>query len=519
MKTIDWESVEVVVDPEVELIKDVSDIESLAAISTKTTIQRKPAKSVPKELGQKLVLNTARAGHLTVFMNELIVFSIYGLSRQATTTLHYLLEHYNTSQSSDRYNYLGEKSSEGRKPRISLPKSMLKYEDAIKPYIERRWEDYQNVLNELKNHIADKMRKSGNPKYVPEKIDKLAKKAATQYARIVFPAASTSSMIFALNIIELARLYIITQRVDFGEEVRTLVDKMYKLVEPNIPNIKSIVENELRMIKSFKIAEDDVPSDVESYKKWFDGLVENVIVNPMEERDLIDRLEQACIASYGRKLSIEELKDEIAKFYATSFGLQNVSPVLRCLENVRITFAEEMTQYEFEQSVRHRKVRHFTNLFMAALSDEPDYVVPKLVGSVDESKRILERAMKEAWELKKELLSKGARLSDILALLPRGIKYRVIKTSDLKNYLHESALRLCMNAQQEINYHKYLEAKKLRELYPSLKDIFAPRCAYRYRIGVRPFCPEMSENGIGRWCGYPMWNWDEMFEELGKREF
>ncbi len=521
MKLMNWGNIEVVVEPDIELISDASHLEDMAAISTKTTIQRKPAKEVSNELKKKLVINTAKAGHLTVFMNDNIIFSLYGLSRQATTTIHYLLEHYNTSQSSDRYNYLGEKSEGTRKPRVSLPPQMTKHEDILKPYFLEMWENYQEMLKILQDYIYGKIKNSPNPKYNvnDEKLRKIAKKTATQYARIVFPAASSSSMIFSLNIIELARLYIISKKIDFGDEFSSLVDAMYSKVKPYVPNFNEIVEKELKNIMSFDILENKI-NPLEDYKKEFSKMAENVIVNPMSEKELLSRLDTAFFSIHGRHLNISELVDEIIKFYSTSFGLQNVSPTLKSLESIHFTFAEEMTQYEFEQSVRHRKVRHFTNLFLPAMSEEPDFVIPKLISGIPTAVNLLNKSMKRAWEVRKELLERGEKLSNILSVLPRGIKYRVVKTSDLKNYLHESLLRLCMNAQQEINYHKYMEMKKLNELYPSLKGIFAPRCVYRRILGLTPYCPEMSENGIGRWCGYPMWdNWEKMSEKLKEREF
>ncbi len=524
---IDWGELEVVTDPEVEIINDISDIEDIAAVSTKTTIQRKPAKNVSERLKRILVINTGRGGHLTVFMNKIIVFSLYGLSRQATTTLHYILEYYNTSQSSDRYNYLGEKTEDGRKPRISLPENLLRYENVIKPYVLRRWKDYQEMMSILEDYIFRRMKEMNNPRFnkTDEELRKLARKTATQYARIVFPAASTSSMIFSLNVVELARLYIISQRLDFGSEFRSLVNKMYKLVEPNIPNLREIIEAEMKNLESFSLIEDSFSGDVEKYKEEFSKLSKDVLIDALEEKEVLKRLDRAFFLTTGRHLDIEELKKEVMKFYSTSFGLQNVSPVLRCLENIRFSFAEEMTQYEFEQSVRHRRVRHFTNLFLPAMSENPDYVVPKIISKIPRAREILDNAMKEAWRLKKKLLEEGVKLSDILSLLPRGIRYRVIKTSDMKNYLHETILRLCLNAQQEINYHKYLEVRKLNEKYPSLRGLFAPRCVYRYKLGLSPFCPEMNpsaegEKKLGRWCGFPVWaNWGDKVKELEEREF
>jgi len=531
MKIEDWGELEIVLEPEIKNLNDVSQLEKIAALSTKTTIQRKPAEKVSDRLKEILVINTARGGHLTVFMNKLIVFSLYGLSRQATTTLHYLLEHYNTSQSSDRYNYLGEKSDEGRKPRISLPKSLMKFKDEIKPYVLKRWGDYQKLMNILENYIFEKIKNSKNPKYDgmdDETLRKHAKKISTQYARVVFPAASTSSLIFSLNIVELARLWIITKRINFGEEFTLLVEKMYNSVKPYIPNMKEIIENEKKNISSFKIIEDSLNEmDIENYKKEFSELSKKVLIDgPSNDEELVKKLNMAYFVETGKHLEIEKLKDEIKKFYSTSFGLQNVSPVLRCLENVHFTFAEEMTQYEFEQSVRHRKVRHFTNFVAPALSKEPDFIMPKLVSEIPEAREIVENAMKEAWMLKNSLVKKIS-VMDILSLIPRGIKYRVVKTSDLKNYLHETILRACLNAQQEINYHKYIEIQKLNERYPSLKGILSPRCVFRYELGINPYCPEMDPENpnqkkrLGRWCGYPMWNkdWSQKVKEIEEREF
>ncbi len=529
MKIDDWGELEVVLEPDIKILNDISNLEELAAISTKTTIQRKPAEKISDRLKDILVINTARGGHLTVFMNELIIFSLYGISRQLTTTFHYLLEYYNTSQSSDRYNYLGEKSEDGRKPRVSLPESLMKYKDKIKPYIINRWNDYQKLMKLFENYIFEKIKNSKNPKYDgmdDEKLRKIAKKISTQYARVVFPAASTSSMIFSINIVELSRLWIISKRINFGDEFTDVVDKMYELVRQHIPNIDKIVEKEKRNISKFEIIEDSMKNiDFERYKSEFDELTKKVLVDgPSSNEELIKKLDTAYFAETGNHIDMNKLKDEIKKFYSTSFGLQNVSPVLRCLENVHFTFAEEMNQYEFEQSVRHRRVRHFTNLLASALSKNPEFIMPRLAHKIPEAEKLIRNAMSEAWKLKNSLEIDDA---DALALLPRGIKYRVIKTSDLKNYLHETILRACLNAQQEINYHKYIEIQKLNEKYPSLKGIFSPRCVFRHELGINPYCPEMDPENkdprkkIGRWCGFAMWSkdWKNKIKEVEEREF
>jgi thymidylate synthase ThyX len=84
--------------------------------------------------------------------------------------------------------------------------------------------------------------------------------------------------------------------------------------------------------------------------------------------------------------------------------------------------------------------------------------------------------------------------------LPNAVSIRFTESADLLGLRHKMAMRLCLNAQEEIWRAARDETEQVRAVNPRIGAHFLPPCGPRMHAGVKPFCPEGK-----RYCGVPAW--------------
>src|SRR6266851_4604732 len=179
------------------------------------------------------------------------------------------------------------------------------------------------------------------------------------------------------------------------------------------------------------------------------------------------------------------------------------APMMRALQHANFTFAKKISHTADSQDQRHRMVPGSRPLLTLADTREPDYVTPMLLANNPRAKEIYDRAMRDAWTAKNQLLDRGVTPEIALYLLPNAKSIRLYESGSLLHLLHKWTMRTCFNAQEEIYQASMDEIAQLREVHPELTRYIGPPCHLRAGI-TTPICTEGSHFcGIKVWLDFP----------------
>jgi len=172
----------------------------------------------------------------------------------------------------------------------------------------------------------------------------------------------------------------------------------------------------------------------------------------------------------------------------------------RALFHPSYTFRKKLSHTADSQDQRHRMTPGSRPALPAYLSEDPDYVVPMLVGEIPEALELYEQTMRATWDAINQLRARGVADEFAAYLLPNAVAIRFTESADLLNLHHKFAMRLCYNAQEEIWRASLDEALQIREVNPRIGPWLLPPCTLRHHAAVRPVCPEGD-----RFCGVVVW--------------
>jgi len=172
---------------------------------------------------------------------------------------------------------------------------------------------------------------------------------------------------------------------------------------------------------------------------------------------------------------------------------------MRALQHAHFTFAKKISHTADSQDQRHRMVPGSRPILAFACADEPDYIVPMLIAANSRAREIFERAMRDAWTAKNELISRGVPAEYALYLLPNATSIRLVESGSLLHLLHKWTMRTCFNAQEEIYQASMEEVAQVRAALPALGRHLGPPCALRAGV-ASPICTEGSH-----FCGVKVW--------------
>jgi len=175
------------------------------------------------------------------------------------------------------------------------------------------------------------------------------------------------------------------------------------------------------------------------------------------------------------------------------------APIMRALQHANFTFAKKISHTADSQDQRHRMVPGSRPLLTLADTREPDYVTPMLIRDNPRAMELYDKAMREAWAAKNELLDRGVPLEFALYLLPNAKTIRLVETGSLLHLLHKWTMRTCFNAQEEIYQSSIEEVEQVRAIFPQLARYIGPPCYLRAGIST-PICTEGSH-----FCGVKVW--------------
>jgi hypothetical protein len=176
------------------------------------------------------------------------------------------------------------------------------------------------------------------------------------------------------------------------------------------------------------------------------------------------------------------------------------SKLLRCLQHAHYSFRKKLSHTADSQDQRHRMVPASRPILAAQLGDEPDFVMPALVGLDPRARSLFLASMERAFAGRARLKALGVSEEFAEYVLPNAVAIRFTESADLLSLHHKLVSRLCYNAQEEIFAASLDEAQQIAAVDPLIGAHLGAPCLVRMRAGTTPFCPEGD-----RYCGVPVW--------------
>ena len=452
------------------------------------------------------------AGHHTTFQHASFQFAISNVSRQFLWTFLHSHPFYNSEQVSQRY--VEVKPGNFAVPPMP-PGAREKYEAAAR---------MQNAayarLTELLVPICreryfglfpGRLRGDG-----PARFQGAVGKRAQEIARYVLPIATFAYLYHTVSGITLFRYRRICDSYDAPAEQRYVVDRMVEEVLALDPLYATVLEDPIPLeetpeFEAFQ-AMAGSPRPHARFREEFDASLGGKISRLVDWKGN----NEAILASSVREvlgLPASEMSDDAAIALCLDPGkngllgetltLTTHGKITRAMFHPAWTFRKKLSHTADSQDQRHRMTPASRPALPAYLSEEPDYVVPMLVGDVPEAEALYRETMDRTWETINELRSAGVADEYAAYLLPNAVPIRFTESADLLNLHHKMAMRLCYNAQEEIWAASREEALQIREINPRIGKWLLPPCGLRHAAGVRPVCPEGD-----RFCGDIVWKKD-----------
>jgi len=490
----------------------------------------------PEEVNDKQRLNIGAAtffsGHHTVYQHAHFEFGLENISRQFVWSFLHAHPFYNSEQQSQRYVRMDR--TQAYVPQVSLffnAESRAIYERAI----ARAWSYYRELssllLPQSREILLDiwHVGPMSHPKRL-QKIERSAEKRAIEIARYVLPVAAFTTMVHTVSGIVLHRLWRMCAASDTPSEARAVIGEMVALVK-NIDaqffdRFGTEPLDELPEFKdSFKsLTEQAVPADAvlhedrpstdhgftqgDHFAKEFDaqlnGRTAALLDYSANAPAVVAGAYRAVLGLSATACSDAEALDRLLNPARNLYRLETLNvgvhaPMMRTLQHAHYTFAKKISHTADSQDQRHRMISGSRPLLTLADTREPDYITPALLHSNPRAKEVYDRAMRDAWYAKNQLIDSGVPQEIALYLLPNAKSIRLIESGSLLHLLHKWTMRTCFNAQEEIYQSSLDEIAQLRQVHPQLAKYIGPPCYLRAGV-TTPICTEGSH-----FCGVKVW--------------
>ncbi len=472
----------------------------------------------PEEITDKQRTNigaaTFHSGHHTVYQHAHFEFGLENVSRHFVWSFLHAHPFYNSEQQSQRYVRLDR--AQAYVPAVSLffdEKSKEIYEQSI----ARAWNSYRElsallvgdtreILNDIW-HISP----MSHPKRI-QKIERSAEKRAIEIARYVLPVAAFTTMVHTLSGIVLHRLWRMCSASDTPSEARTVIGAMVAHVkEIDAQFFDHFGTEPLEELPEWKNASANTANG-EALAREFDAKLNGktsrlVDYSPNATRVMAESYRAVAGLTLSQCSDAEAL-DRLLNPARNLYRLETLNvgvhaPMMRALQHANYTFAKKISHTADSQDQRHRMVPGSRPLLTLADTREPDYITPMLLANNPRAKEIYDRAMRDAWTAKNQLLDRGVTPEIALYLLPNAKSIRLYESGSLLHLLHKWTMRTCFNAQEEIYQASMDEIAQLREVHPELSRYIGPPCHLRAGI-TTPICTEGSHFcGIKVWLDFP----------------
>ena len=472
----------------------------------------------PEEITDKQRLNigvaTFYSGHHTVYQHAHFEFGLENVSRQFVWSFLHAHPFYNSEQQSQRYVRLD-------RAQAYVPPMSLFFDENCKELYEaaisRAWNYYRELCSLL---IADArtilndiwhIGPMSHPKRL-QKIERSAEKRAIEIARYVLPVAAFTTMVHTISGIVLHRLWRMSGASDTPSEARAVIGAMVARVkEIDVQFFDRFATEPLEELPEWKNTQANVNAG-EAFAREFDAKLNGktsilVDYSPNAIRVMAESY-RAVAGLTASQCPDAEAIDRLLNPARNLYRLETLNvgvhaPIMRALQHGNYTFAKKISHTADSQDQRHRMVPGSRPILTLADSYEPNYIIPMLLGNNPRAKEGYDRAMRDAWSSKNELLDRGVPPEIALYLLPNAKSIRLYESGSLLHLLHKWTMRTCFNAQEEIYRASMDELAQLREVHPELSRYIGPPCHIRAGI-TTPICTEGTHFcGIKVWLDFP----------------
>jgi thymidylate synthase ThyX len=466
------------------------------------------------EITDKQRLNVGAAtfysGHHTVYQHAHFEFGLENVSRQFVWSFLHAHPFYNSEQQSQRYVRMD-------RAHAYIPETSLFFDETSRALYEsaiaRAWAYYRelsallvadarNILNDIW-HIGP----MSHPKRI-QKIERAAGKRSIEIARYVLPVAAFTTMVHTISGIVLHRLWRMCSASDTPSEARGVIGEMVAQVRQQDPQFfdrfGTTPLEELPEWKQVAAAQLHADGFTREFDARLEGRTSRLIdyshnaarVIAESYRAVVGLPESACPDSEA----IDRLLNPARNLYRLEIlDIAVHAPAMRALQHATYTFAKKISHTADSQDQRHRMVPGSRPLLTLADTRKPDFVTPMLLKENPRALEVYERAMRDAWSAKNQLLDRGVPPEIALYLLPNAKAIRLVETGSLLHLLHKWTMRTCFNAQEEIYNASMDEVAQVREVHPEMARFIGPPCHLRAGV-TTPICTEGSH-----FCGVKVW--------------
>ncbi len=462
-----------------------------------------------------LVDDLYRAGHHTVFQHPHFVFALDRVSRHAVWAFLHAHPFYNSEQVSQRYVTVREGAHVV--PRFADPAARSLWLDTVRA----QHAAYRRLV-ELLEPVAFSLWAARWPARAkhPERWRGTVRKKALEAARYVLPVATWTRMLHTVSLLTLLRYRRLARQADVPSELELLVGTMWEEALRVDPDLERLGEAALAIVeqpeaRAMATAGEDPlevsydPSRARRFRERFDASLgghasrlvdwganaEAVVAEAV--REVLGLAPDAMDDDESLALLLDPARNPLR---GEALNLDTVAKVTRALHHAHYTFRRKLSHAADSQDQRHRTTPASRPVLLAQVTDEPDVIVPALVRESDEALRLFEETCSRTWDALGELHRRGVPAEALVYLLPNAVAVRYTESADFVALRHKHAMRLCLNAQEEIWHASLDEARQVRKVHPRLGRWLLPPCSLRKRGGRAPWCPEGK-----RYCGVPAW--------------
>ncbi|MFI5165292.1 MAG: FAD-dependent thymidylate synthase [Thermoanaerobaculales bacterium] len=466
------------------------------------------AKEKARSRRDTLARSLFAAGHHTTFQHAHFLFVIEGVSRQFVWSFLHAHPFSNSEQVSQRYVRVEPDS-------VHVPELAPAAEAAFRATVAEQHAAYRELVAMLSPTAeAELLKRFPTWRRHPKRLARQSERRAQEVARAVLPVATHTSLYHTISCLTLFRYRRLCRQLDVPAETQAVVEGMVAAALAHDPDLAVVAQEPLPL--------EDTPewalltdfhsggAQPSAFRREFDrdlgGFTSKLVGSG---GDNVATVAAAVRAAFG--LSVARLSDQDAvalaldparnRLLGDDLNLTTLSKLGRCLHHAHYTFAKKLSHAADSQDQRHRMTPAARPLLAAVVNDEPDVVVPRLIGCAGaEIRAIFDAAIARSWDGATAVRRAGGSTEAAAYLLPNALAIRFIESSDLLNLHHKLKMRLCYNAQEEIWQASLDEALQIAAREPEIGRWLLPPCAVRQRAGHTPYCPEGD-----RFCGVAVW--------------
>lgn len=451
----------------------------------------------------RIAASTFAAGHHTTLQHGHVSFALDDVSRQLVWSLLHSHPFHNSEQVSQRY-------VEVRAERVALPLLPAPARAVYQRCVDQQMEDYRR-LTELLEPVAAALYYGvfrARSKQ-PQRWQPAIHKRAQEVARYALPLATHTYLVHTISVLTLLRYRLICQEPDAPSEARALVEAMCAAVFERDPLLRKLPVEPLEPAElpvwqqaDGRSAEQAAEAFDKRQGEYSSRLIDRFSSNPQRlaesVRQVLGRTPQQLSDAAAIALALDPALNPLLGQSLQTGAHQKLG---RALHAAHYCFAKRLSHAADSQDQRHRTTPGARPMVHALNLRAPDYATPSLILHAGGAAEALYRAsMQRSWQAIAELAALGVSEEFQAYLLPNAVRLRYTQTADLQALRHKHAMRLCLNAQEEIWQASLEEATQIAEVEPEIGQFLLPPCAIRQRAGLRPYCPEGD-----RYCGVPIW--------------